>query len=241
MKKLSCIIIDDENPARGLVKAFLSKKGGLELVAEANNGFDAVKLIDDLKPELVFLDIQMPKLNGFEVLELIKHKPKVIFTTAYDNYAIKAFEENAVDYLLKPFSFDRFSKAIDRVVVDDNNSVLDDNHIDVFKSISRIVVKEGSSIQVIQNSDINYIQSNDDYVIINSKKGEYVKNKTMNYFEEVLPSAMFLRIHRSIIINIYEIKSLIHIAKENYEIELIDGSRHRISKSNIKRVKELIS
>ncbi|MCK5907290.1 MAG: response regulator, partial [Flavobacteriales bacterium] len=163
MKNISCIIIDDENPARNLIKIFLEKKGNLDVIAEANNGFDAVKVIDEFKPDLIFLDIQMPKLNGFEVLELIHHKPKVIFTTAYDQYALKAFEENAVDYLLKPFTYERISKSIDRVFIAIDNNVENKVTEVLNPELKRIVVKEGSSIQVITFPEIRCIQANDDY------------------------------------------------------------------------------
>ena len=241
MKKISCIIIDDENPARGLIKAFLEKKDNIEILAEANNGFDAVKIIDQHKPDLIFLDIQMPRLNGFEVLELIHHKPKVIFTTAYDQYALKAFEENAVDYLLKPFSFERFSNSLDRVFsIEDENTIKTEKVIPN-PDLKRIVVKNGTSIQVIPFSEIKCIQSSDDYVIIKSEKGEFIKNQTMNHYEKNLPKDLFIRVHRSSIININYIKKLVHIAKENYEIELTEGVRIKVSKSNIKKVKELIN
>jgi len=241
MKSITCIIIDDENPARSLIKAFLQKTDNINILAEVNNGFDAVKEIDKLKPDFIFLDIQMPKLNGFEVLELIHHKPKVIFTTAYDEFALKAFEENAVDYLLKPFSFDRFSKSLERIQnIEITNTNKHDSKIPN-PNIKRIVVKEGATIQVIQFDEITHIQSNDDYVIIKTIKGEFVKNQTMNHYEKTLPKDIFIRIHRSSIINITGIKKLIHISKENYEIELSNKERVKVSKSNIKKVKDLIS
>lgn len=241
MKNITCIIIDDENPARKLVKVFLDKKGTLDVIAEASDGSEAVKLIDKLKPDLIFLDIQMPKLNGFEVLELIHHKPKVIFTTAYDQYALKAFEENAIDYLLKPFSYDRISKSIDRISNSENNKSENITPEKLNTELKRIVVKDGTTIQVINFDDIISIQANDDYVIIKTKKGEFVKNQTMSHYEKTLPENLFIRVHRSSIININSIKKLIHIAKENYELELIDGDKIKVSKSNIKKVKELIN
>lgn len=240
MKKITCAIIDDENIARSLIKVFVENIDDVEVIAEASNGFDAVKLIDDKKPDLVFLDIQMPKLNGFEVLELIHHKPKVIFTTAYDQYALKAFEENAVDYLLKPFSFDRISESISRIILSDNTPQNDKSE-GINTEIKRIVVKEGSTIRVINFPEIKCIQSNDDYVIIKTTKGEFLKTQTMNHYENNLPKNVFTRVHRSSIINIDFIKRLIHIAKENYEIELNDGERVRVSKSNIRKLKELIN
>ena len=241
MKNISCIIIDDENPARNLIKIFLEKKGNLDVVAEANNGFDAVKIIDEYKPDLIFLDIQMPKLNGFEVLELIHHKPKVIFTTAYDQYALKAFEENAVDYLLKPFTYERISKSIDRVFIPGQTNAENEVTEIANPELKRIVVKEGNSIQVITFPEIRCIQANDDYVIIKTEKGEFIKNQTMNHYEKTLPESIFMRVHRSSIINISSIKKLIHIAKENYEIELNSGDRVKVSKSNLKKVKDLIN
>lgn len=241
MKKISCIIIDDENPARKLIDTFLIKKGGLEVVAQANNGYEAVKLIDEYKPDLVFLDIQMPKLNGFEVLELIHHKPKVIFTTAYDKYALKAFEENAVDYLLKPFTYERISKSIDRVFSSEEN-IENNKTIEIpNRELKRIVVKEGNSIQVIYFAEIMSIQANDDYVIIKTEKGEFIKNQTMNHYEKTLPESIFIRVHRSSIINLNYLKRLIHLAKESYEIELSNGERVKVSKSNLKKVRDLIN
>jgi len=241
MKNISCIIIDDENPARKLINVFLKKKGNIDVVAEASNGFEAVKLIDEHKPDLIFLDIQMPKLNGFEVLELIHHKPKIIFTTAYDQYALKAFEENAVDYLLKPFNYDRISKSIDRVYNAKNTDIKKESAEITNPELKRIVVKEGNSIQVITFPEIKSLQANDDYVIIKTEKGEFIKNQTMSHYEKTLPESIFMRVHRSNIININYLKKLIHIAKENYEIELTDGERIKVSKSNLKKVKELIS
>ena len=240
MKNISCIIIDDENPARKLINVFIEKKGNMNVVAEASNGFEAVKLIDEHKPDLIFLDIQMPKLNGFEVLELIHHKPKVIFTTAYDQYALKAFEENAVDYLLKPFSYERISKSLDRVFSAENTNVKNEATEITNPELKRIVVKEGSSIQVITFPEIISLQANDDYVIIKTEKGEFIKNQTMNHYEKTLPESIFMRVHRSSIININFLKRLIHIAKENYEIELTSGERIKVSKSNLKKVKDLI-
>ena len=240
MKKITCVIIDDENLARNLIKAFLEKIDEVEVIAEASNGFDAVKLIDEKKPDLIFLDIQMPKLNGFEVLELIHHKPKVIFTTAYDQYALKAFEENAIDYLLKPFSFDRIRESVSRIIDDADTSKNDKSEV-INNEIKRIVVKEGTTIKVINFPEIKCIHSSDDYVIIKTSKGEFLKNQTMNHYENNLPKNIFIRVHRSSIININFIKSLIHIAKENYEIELNDGERVKVSKSNIRKIKELIN
>ena len=239
MNNISCIIIDDENPARKLVRLFLEKRGNLNIVAEAKDGFEAVKLIDEHKPDLIFLDIQMPKLNGFEVLELIHHKPKVIFTTAYDQYALKAFEENAIDYLLKPFSYDRISKSLERVFDSTINSD-DIVKTEINTELKRIVVKEGSTIQVLNFSEIICIQSNDDYVIIKTENSEFIKNQTMNHYEKTLPSDVFMRVHRSSIVNISFIKKLNHVSKENYELELNNGEKIKVSKSNIKKVKELI-
>jgi len=241
MNKIKCLIIDDEPKARELIKIFLSKIDYAEILGEAKNGLEAVKLIEDLKPDLIFLDIQMPKLTGFEVLELIQHKPQIIFTTAYDEYALKAFEENATDYLLKPFSFERFKESIERV--NNNQKTIEprNNKISPNPKLRRIVVKEGNNINLINFDEIESLRASDDYVIIKTDNAEFVKNQTMNHYEESMCDGNFIRVHRSSIVNIDKIKSMAHVAKENYELIMLSGERIKISKSNIKKIKEILN
>jgi len=245
MNKLRAIIVEDEKPARELVKAFLKNHENIELVCECDNGFDGVKAINEMKPDLVFLDIQMPKLTGFEMIELLDEVPDVIFTTAFDQYALKAFELSAVDYLMKPFSKQRFSEAIEKVyhrlsqqsekprVKEFANQVKEDT-----EEIERIFVKTGSKIDVVPVSEIVRIESEDDYVEIFTPKGKFLKKETMNYLEKVLPGDTFVRVHRSSIINLNNIQKIEKYGKDSSMVILKDGSRVNVSKSRIKDLKK---
>ncbi len=244
MNKLRAIIVEDEKPARELVKAFLKNHENIELVCECDNGFDGVKAINEMKPDLVFLDIQMPKLTGFEMIELLDELPDVIFTTAFDQYAIKAFELSAVDYLMKPFSKQRFSEAIEKVyhrlsqqsekpkVKEFADQVKEDT-----EEIERIFVKTGSKIDVVPVPEIVRIESEDDYVEIFTPKGKFLKKETMNYLEKVLPKDTFVRVHRSSIINLNNIQKIEKYGKDSSMVILKDGSRVNVSKSRIKDLK----
>lgn len=249
MNKIKTIIVDDEQLAREIVKTYLSKRNEYELLAEASNGFEGIKLITELKPELVFLDIQMPKLNGFEMLELIEKPPNIIFTTAYDQYAIKAFEIHAVDYLLKPFSEERFFESLDRAYKfiasnsrqkNDYSKILN-SKISSEEFLHRLVVKFGSKISLINVSDIIYIEAQDDYTMIYTSQGNFLKQKTMKFFEENLNPKDFLRIHRSYIIKIDLIKELEVYEKESYRVTLTNGKKLPVSKSGYVKVKELLN
>ncbi|NTV83398.1 MAG: response regulator, partial [Bacteroidales bacterium] len=191
------IIIDDEPLARELVRKYLSDLPGVEIVGECENGFDALKAIQELKPDLLFLDIQMPKIDGFELLEVLDHRPEIIFTTAFDQYAIRAFEMNAVDYLLKPFSKVRLSQAIDRArqrtaqkepVQQQAIEALRAGLDGATEEIDRVVARLGSRIIVMPIDKIWYIEAQDDYVMVYSELGNYLKEKTMKYFETHLAS-----------------------------------------------------
>jgi two-component system LytT family response regulator len=241
MNKLRAIIVEDEKPARELVKAFLKEHENIELIGECDNGFDGVKAINEAKPDLVFLDIQMPKLTGFEMIELLDEVPDVIFTTAFDQYAIKAFELSAVDYLMKPFSKKRFSEAIEKVylrisqnkekpkIQEFANQVKEDT-----EEIERIFVKTGSKIDVVPVNEIIHIESEDDYVEIFTPKGKFLKKETMNYLEKVMPKDTFVRVHRSSIINLNHIQKIEKYGKDSSMVILKDGSRVNVSKSRIK-------
>jgi two-component system LytT family response regulator len=242
---IKAIIIDDEPLARSIVKEYLQDSDQIEIVQECNDGFEGVKAIMQHKPHLIFLDIQMPKINGFEMLELVEEKPSVIFTTAFDEYAIRAFETHAVDYLLKPFTKERFEKALEKFF---NQAPLQKRHTEeLLQSASqlpsqseRIVVKTAGKIKIIPIPDILYLEAADDYVKIYTKEGSFLKNKTMSFFESALPQNQFVRTHRSYIINVQEITRIDPYEKENHLAILKSGARIPVSKNGYGKLKEVL-
>lgn len=247
MKTYKAIIIDDEDLARGLVRNYLQSFDEIEIIGEFEDGFTGLKGINALKPDLVFLDIQMPKLTGLEVLELLEDVPNIIFTTAYDQYAIKAFDLNAVDYLLKPFSKDRFKKAVEKVFLKYESTPANDpvealkQHVIDNNKLEKIVVKNNSNISVIQLPDINYIESEDDYVMIHTHSKKYLKHRTMKYYEEHLDPNTFIRIHRSYIVNINSIKRIEKYGKDSYQVELKTMEKLKISRSRYQNLRSLLN
>lgn len=245
-KRIRALIIDDEKLARDIVKTYLSKYPVIEIIGECTNGFDAVKMISEQQPDLIFLDIQMPKLTGFEMLEIIDNPPVIIFTTAFDQYAIKAFEVNATDYLLKPFSEDRFADAINKAVKQVENKSGTDKKLDGLlkhiesreEFIERVVIKSGQKISIIPVNEIKYIEAQDDYVMIYSEKGNFLKQKTMKYFEENIDPAEFIRIHRSYIVNIMHVKQIQLVEKESYNALLYDNTKLPVSKTGYQDLKK---
>lgn len=239
------LIIEDEEPARLLLRTFLSGIDDIDVIGECADGFTGLKAINDSKPDLVFLDIQMPKLTGFELLELLDEIPEVIFTTAYDQYALQAFELNAVDYLMKPFSKQRLRQAVDKVIErfrlkqSGRDSVLKlATHVhDKPQPIDRIVVKTGSKIQVIPVDEIEQLEAQDDYVMIHAPEGRFMKKDTISFYEQALPEDKFLRIHRSHIVNINQILRIEQYGKESYLLILKNGNQVNVSKSRIKDLK----
>ncbi len=247
--KIKVLIIDDEEMARNLVKTYLNDYDALEIVGECANGFDGLKAIKEKNPDLVFLDIQMPKLTGFEMLELMDDLPDIIFTTAYDQYAIKAFDNNAVDYLLKPFSRDRFRAAIEKFMekykVEENKPKAVQNLLEEMDDngelLERIVVRLGAKIKIILTENIRYLESQDDYVMIYTPDGKYLKKKTMGYFEKHLDPNDFVRIHRSYIVRVDQIGQLELYGKDSYIAALKDGSKLSVSRSGYTRLKQVLS
>ena len=240
MKKI--ILIDDEPLARLILKEYLSFFKELEIVAECNDGFEGIKAIGEHKPDLIFLDIQMPKISGFEMLELLENPPDVIFTTAFDEYALKAFDENAIDYLLKPFSKERFDKAIKKWM-DSSASNKQDYENLLNSSIhsgenQRVVVKTGTKIRIIPAQEILYLEAYDDFVKIHTADGIFLKNKTMAYFEKVLVPSQFTRVHRSYIVKLDEITKIEPMEKESHIAILRNGDRIPVSKSGYAKLKE---
>ncbi len=252
------ILIDDEPLARQIVKEYLSTFKEIEIVAECGDGFEAVKAIQQHNPSLIFLDIQMPKINGFETLELIEKKPAVIFTTAFDEYALKAFEQNAVDYLLKPFNEERFQKAVkkyldsasplEKVTGGIDNSTSNEK-IEQLESVSkkhteeahRVVVKNGTSILILPTTQIIYIEAYDDYVKIFNNETFYLKKKTMSYYEEVLDPSQFVRVHRSFILNLNYLTKIEALDKNNNLALLKNGSKIPLSRTGYSKLKEILN
>jgi two-component system, LytTR family, response regulator len=245
MESLKTLIIDDERLARELLKKYLEEFPEINLIGECANGFDAIKFINTEKPDLIFLDVQMPKLNGFEMLELIDSPPLVIFTTAYNQYAIKAFEVNAVDYLMKPFSEERLAVAVKKAVEKFKNTekplfaALPSTTAESF--LERIVVKDGSRIFIIPAENIRYLEAQDDYVMIHTTDGKYLKQKTLKFYEENLNPGDFIRIHRSYIAAVKEIKQIELLEKETYQAILSDKKKLPVSKTGYEKLKEIFT
>lgn len=242
MKK--AIIIDDEPLARSVIVEFLQAHPDIQVVAECYNGFEGVKAISQHQPDLIFLDIQMPKINGFEMLELLTVLPSVIFITAFDEYAIKAFESNAVDYLLKPFSPERFNTAIEKWRK--NSAAPSLSGIEQLiqggrqpEEKNRIVVKNGTDIRIVPVEDIVYIEAYDDYVKIFTKDTYHLKKKTMNYYEDVLDKTRFFRVHRSYIINLEQLTKIESLEKNSYIVILKNNKRIPLSRSSYSKLREL--
>ena len=243
---MKAIIVDDEYLGREIIKKYLSNNNEIEIIAECSNGFDAVKEITEKKPDLVFLDIQMPKLTGFEMLELLDEPPAIIFTTAFDNYAIKAFEVNAVDYLLKPFSEERFNEALNKVVERIQQKNTGEENIDKLiedqqhELLERVVVKDGPKITIIPVDTLKWLEAQDDYVRIHSEGGRFMKKKTMKFFEDHLDPNIFIRIHRSSIINVNSIKQMELYEKDSYRVILKDDTKLAVSKTGLQKLKEIL-
>ena len=242
---IKALLIDDEPLARSIVREYLQTHNEITIVDECSDGFEGLKAIMQHQPHLIFLDIQMPKINGFEMLELIEHLPAVIFTTAFDEYAIKAFETHAVDYLLKPFTKERFEKALEKFfnqapVIKKNTNQLLQSVTHLPSQSERIVVKTGGKIKIIPVLEITYLEASDDYVKIHTKEGVFLKNKTMSYFEEILPQKQFVRVHRSFILNISEITRIDNYEKENHLAILKEGQKVTVSKSGYVKLKEIL-
>ena len=246
-EKINVIIIEDEELARDLLKSYIQDHPKIELIAECENGFEGVQKINELKPQLVFLDIQMPKITGFEMLELLDHKPEIIFTTAYDQFALKAFDYSAADYLLKPFSKERLMVAIDKVLDRIGGNHTSEEKIEkisefrVEEYLERVVVKDRHKINIIPVEKIKYFESLDDYVLIYTAEGRFMKQKTMKFFEANLNPKNFIRIHRSYIVQIEQIGEIQQYEKESYIVILKDKTKLKVSKSGYKNLKEVLN
>ena len=241
------IIIDDEPLARSIVIEYIQNFPDLVVSQVCSNGYEGVKAIQQYKPDLIILDIQMPKINGFEMLELIENPPAVIFATAFDEYAIKAFEAHAIDYLLKPFNQDRFEKAIKKWREQKNSSAGDKQTKQLLDDVAltapqnqRIVIKDGSKIKIIPVNQIQYLEAADDYVKIFTAEGFFLKKKTMSYFEQSLQSFQFARIHRSYIVNTQLITRIDAYEKDSHILLLSTGAKLPVSKAGYSKLKDVL-
>ena len=238
---MKVLIIDDEPLARDLVKEYLHSYKGISII-ECNDGFEGLKAIQQEGPDLILLDIQMPKINGFEMLELVEDPPPVIFTTAFDEFAIKAFESNAVDYLLKPFSKERFDKAVSKLF--NQKPVSTHNIIEAAAESmvqqNRIVVKDGNKIKIIPVMQVHYLEAADDYVKIFTADGSFLKKRTMSFFEKSLSPHLFVRIHRCYIVNSQLITRIYAQEKDTHLLQLNTGVNLPISKTGFSKLKEIL-
>ncbi len=246
---IKAIIIDDEELARKVVVNYLAQHPEIEIVAECDNGFTGLKAINEMKPHLLFLDIQMPKINGFELLELMDEKPLIIFSTAHDEYALKAFELSALDYLLKPYSRKRFAEAVQKAIgriqsgakQDDALEKLNNDHENREDYLRRIVVKNGTHVQIIPAEEVLWIEAADDYVEIYTKNSKYLKQKPLSFFESALDPDSFIRVHRSTIVAISEISKLEPYSKDSYVVILKNGKEVNVSKTGMSALKERLN
>ena len=238
------IIVDDEQLARGVLREYLGAHADIEIVGECANGFEAVKAIAELAPDLVFLDIQMPKLNGFEVLELAGRATRTIFVTAFEQYAIKAFEVHAVDYLLKPFSQQRLDVALAHARIGPAPApALDAVLQEAAKRngpLERILIRDGAKVHVIAASDIDYIEAQDDYVQVSAGGKAWLKSQRLAELEAQLDGARFVRIHRSYIVNLERMSRIEPAGKDSHAAVLQDGRRIPISRSGYQKLRALL-
>jgi two-component system, LytTR family, response regulator len=240
------VVVDDEPLARAVLREFAAGIRDLEVVAECGNGFEAVKAVAEHQPDLVLLDVQMPKLDGFEVLELLGRDQPVIFATAYDQYALRAFEVHAVDYLLKPFSAERFEEAMSRA----RERVRARTPTPVEEIVrdarprsgpaERVLIRDGANVHVLPVDAVDYVEAQDDYVAFTSGGKQYLKDQTLAAVERTLDPARFVRIHRSYVLNIDRIAKVELYAKDSRVAILRDGTRLPVSRAGYARLSELL-
>jgi two-component system, LytTR family, response regulator len=247
--KIRTVLVDDEQLARQVLREFIAAHADLEIVAECTNGFEAVKAVTDQKPDLLFLDVQMPKLDGFEVLELIGSETAVVFVTAYDNYAIKAFEVHAVDYLLKPFSAGRFDAALSRAKQRLSGGApqkapaaadLAASARPPAQYLDRVAVREGSQVSIIPVSKLDYAEAQDDYVALVSAGKKHLKQQTISNLETSLDPTRFLRVHRSYIVNLERVSKVEPYGKDTHVAVLSTGVQIPVSRAGYARLKAFL-
>jgi two-component system LytT family response regulator len=242
---IKTVIVDDEELARKMLLEFLAGHPEIEVVAECANGFEAVKVVTEMKPDLLFLDIQMPKLDGFEVLELIGTERAVVFVTAYDEYALRAFEIHAVDYLLKPFAAERFETALQRVKQRLGGKLpapaeLASSARPPAQYLERLVVKDGTRVYVIPVAKLDYAEAQDDYVGLSTEGKKHLKQQTISSLETALDPERFLRIHRSYIVNLEKVTKIEPYSKDQHVVVLASGQQLPVSRSGYARLRAFL-
>jgi two-component system LytT family response regulator len=242
---IKAVLIDDEPLARSIVAEYLQSYTEISIVQECGDGFEGVKAIAQHKPDLIFLDVQMPKINGFEMLELVEQPPSVIFTTAFDEYAMKAFESHAIDYLLKPFSKERFDKAVQKWLGRQQQdpkqkNILLTEEIRQPEEKNRIVVREGGNIRIIPVNEIQYIEAYDDYVKIYTGKEMFLKKKTMSFYEQHLDPSQFVRVHRSYILQLSQLTRIEPLERDTHIALLKSGAKIPLSRSGYAKMKVVL-
>lgn len=244
----SALIVDDEPPARAMIRSLLEEHPYITIAGECSNGFEALKAIQEQDPDMLFLDVQMPKVSGLELLEVLDHLPVVIFSTAYDQYALKAFEMSAVDYLLKPYSRSRFNLAMEKAIEQLNKGrtinvreVLKNHSEATGTLLERIVVKTGNKMHVIPASKIRYIEASEDYVMVHAENARHLKAQTMKFYETHLDPAKFVRIHRSFIVNVTYVERLEPYDKDTYVAVMSEGQRLKISRTGYRKMKKTLN
>jgi two-component system LytT family response regulator len=244
---MRAVIADDEELARRVLREFLEKAPGMEIVTECTNGFEAVKAVAEYKPDVLFLDVQMPKLDGFEVLELIDRQVAVIFVTAFDQYAMRAFDAAAVDYLLKPFGESRFRTALEKIKRRTGEIRPAELSTELKASVrlpgeylERIVVKDGAKIHVIPAGKLDFAEAQDDYVALRSEGKTWLKQQTIASLESALHPKRFVRIHRGFLVNIERIARIEPNTKDTWIAVLSDGTRIPVSRGGYTRFQSLI-
>ena len=245
LKNIRAILVDDEALARQVLREFLSSHQEIEIIGECANGFEAVKAVTEQKPDLVFLDIQMPKLDGFEVLELIGTGPAVVFVTAHDTFAIRAFEAHAVDYLLKPYSSERFEAALQRAKLRLGGKMPSPSELAAsarppLQYLERLAVKDGTRVFIIPVQKLDFAEAQDDYVELNAEGKKYLKQQTISTLESGLDPARFVRIHRSYIANVERIVKVEPYAKDSHVAVLTNGKQLPVSRTGYARLRELL-
>ena len=247
MRPMRVLLVDDEDLARKVLRELLAEHPEVEIVGEAGNGFAAVKMVEELSPDLLFLDIQMPKLSGFEVLELVGEKVAVIFVTAYDEFALKAFEVHAIDYLLKPVEPARLAAALERAAGRLESAEQRPSALAVAadarppgRPLERVLIREEGKVHVLQTAKIDFVEAQDDYLSFASGGRRYLKQQTLGDLESQLDPSRFVRIHRSYLLNIDRIARLELYAKDSWLAILQDGSKLPVSRSGHARLKELL-
>ena len=245
MESITVLIVDDEAPARAIMREYLADYPQFVVAAECANGYEAVKAAGEHRPDLIFLDIQMPKLDGFEVLDLLETKPQVVFVTAYDEYAIRAFQVHAIDYLLKPFTAARFAEVVahaEEMVRRRESDAPNATSVAaaIRRPLQRIAFRDGATIDVVPVQRIDYIEAQDDYVHVWSRGQRHIKQQPLGELEAMLDATRFIRVHRSYIVNLESLARVEPYAKDSRVALLKDGTRIPVSRAGYERLKGLL-